>query len=401
MQAGDQEQGHQGEADDTMALERERLSRGVLTQEDSAPAIASVAASADIPVETHGPSTESQRKPLVESTRDEEAPAKEFVYPEAVTVPQKIARTAQRVWAFLRRHAVVSIAIAAVLVLVGVAAFAWSARVAEEQRLEQERIEAEQKDLNTPRKVEVGITIPDYDEKHTSSVPLRITGTTKAGKKVDEVRLLTPSAAVLKLLPGTYTIALAGNPATDKGVLYKGSIDSFEVTVGDKQDQEKQSQEKQSDKKKPATFVFAKVEPQDVSDSDIENLEFWMTTAGVKEAQTYVDAVKKLRQETLDKIEEEQKAREEEERKKTEEIVEEVEQQTSSNSSYTSQNNSYDAYGYYDSNGIYHYYNEYSGGSNYYGDYNEYNDYNNYANNGSYSNYGGYNSSYDNSGYAY
>lgn len=393
MQEVAQVQGSQGDADDTMALERQRLSQGVPTQEDSASAIASTAISVGMPAEASVSSAEPQREPSIESPREEEAPPKEIVYPEDATVPQKIAKTARRVWAFLRRHAVVSIAVAAVLVLIGVAGFAWSARVAEEQRLEQERIEAEQKDLNTPRKVEVGITIPDYDEKHTSSVPLHITGTTKAGKEFNEVRLLTPNAAILKLLPGTYTIALAGNPATDKGVLYKGSIDSFEVTVGDEQDQEKQS-----DKKKPATFVFAKVEPQDVSDSDIEDLEFWMTTAGVKEAKTYVDAVKKLRQETLDKIEEEQKAREEEERKKTEEIVEEVEQQTSSNSSYTTQNNSYDAYGYYDSNGIYHYYNEYSGGSNYYGGYNDYNDYSDY---GSYDNYGGYNSSYDNGGYAY
>ena len=221
---------------------------------------------------------------------------------------------------FLVRHATLGVVVAVLLVIVLVVVGVWQVRTAEAARKEQERIEAEERALKTPQVVAVSISIPDFDEAHASPIPLKVSGAEKSGKQVEEIRLVTPSSAQLELLPGVYEISVAGTPATEDGKLYKGSIDSFTVEIEPVQDAEEQKVGYRT-----PSFAFDQLAPENVSDSDIEALTYWMQTAGVKNAQTYVDAVSDLRQEALDRLEEEQRERDEEERQRTEELNREIE----------------------------------------------------------------------------
>lgn len=193
---------------------------------------------------------------------------------------------------------------------------------AEVARLERERLEAEELARNTPHAVRVGLVIPGYNEETDSPVPIRVVGTTETNKNVDEVSCMRTGQAELNLLPGSYTVSLAGNPVTADGRLLRGSIDSFTVVVSDGL-----ADDGEQEKSNNPVFAFEGVAPENVSDSDIDAVRQWMEGAGVEGFQAYVDALLNLRQQELDRIAAELEEREAAEMSEVTDVVRRVDQQ--------------------------------------------------------------------------
>lgn len=220
------------------------------------------------------------------------------------------------------KHTKAWVVVVVVSVLILVIAGAWVVHNVEVTRLERERLEAEERARNTPHAVQVGLALPHYNEESDSTVPIRVVGTTVTNKQVDEINLLRPSTANLNLLPGSYTVSLAGNPVTADGRLLRGSTDSFEVVISDGL-----SDEEEQAKSSNPVFAFEEVAPESVSDSDIDAVRQWMEGAGVENFQAYVDALMNLREQELGRISAEQEEREAEEMSAVAAVVRKVEQQ--------------------------------------------------------------------------
>ena len=169
---------------------------------------------------------------------------------------------------FVKKHAVVLTALLVMLVGCVVALGIWIYRNNEAAAHKQEQEQAYQKALGTAQVVPLVIQIDGYDEGTSSPIPLKVTGTSKAGDAVDKVVLVKPSMPQLELLPGTYSIALAGYPVTADGTLFRGSVDTYEVTVGDSSssDQVKSSGSAQDVVSVTPVFAFAQIAPQEVRD---------------------------------------------------------------------------------------------------------------------------------------
>ncbi len=261
---------------------------------------------------------------------------------------------------FVREHkrlCIVVCAIAAILLMVVVALFV---RGAGESRREQEEQAALEQALNTALPVAVTLDIEGYQEEHMTPIPLRVKGKAANGKEVDEVHLVTPNRASISMLPGSYGISLEGRPVSDEGVVFDGSVDTFTVEVAAPQQSTQDKEASQSEKgdgvaSESPVFVFAPIAPENVRDVDVDALRSWMKTAGIGNAESYIDAVVNRRNEALERLEQEQAAREEEELKKVEDTTRQIQEQikngqkrqNSSSSSQTGnqQNGSSSGYG--------------------------------------------------------
>lgn len=230
---------------------------------------------------------------------------------------------------FVKKHAVVLTALLVMLVGCVVALGIWIYRNNEAAAHKQEQEQAYQKALGTAQVVPLVIQIDGYDEGASSPIPLKVTGTSKVGDAVDKVVLVKPSMPQLELLPGTYSIALAGYPVTADGTLFRGSVDTYEVTVGDSSssDHGKSSGSAQDVVSVTPVFAFAQIAPQEVRDSDVDALRAWLEAAQIQNAPQYVDAVTARRQEALDQIEQEQAQKEEQDLRELEETTKQLEKE--------------------------------------------------------------------------
>lgn len=254
-----------------------------------------------------------------------------------------------------KRHCAVACAIVATLLVVGIVLLVRGA--GESQRMQEEQA-ARERALNTALPVAVTLDIDGYQEEHMTPIPLRVKGKAVSGKDVDEVHLVTPKHAEISMLPGSYGISLEGRPVSDEGIVYDGSVDTFAVEVATPE-QSAESKEATGNKKQEdedvrnPVFVFAPIAPENVRDADVDALRAWMKTAGIGNAESYIDAVLNRRNEALERLEQEQAAREEEELKKVEDTTRQIQEQikngqkrqNSSSSSQTSNQQNGSGYG--------------------------------------------------------
>ena len=284
---------------------------------------------------------------------------------------------------FVRDHkrlCAVACAIVATLLVVGIVLLVRGA--GESQRMQEEQA-ARERALNTALPVAVTLDIDGYQEEHMTPIPLRVKGKSVSGKDVDEVYLVTPKHAEISMLPGSYGISLEGRPVSDEGIVYDGSVDTFTVEVATPEQpaesKEATGSKKQEDKDvRNPVFVFVPIAPENVRDADVDALRAWMKTAGIGNAESYIDAVLNRRNEALERLEQEQAAREEEELKKVEDTTRQIQEQikngqkrqNSSSSSQTSNQQNGSTYG--NGSGTYGSTDEDGYGSDVYGSYSNY-----------------------------
>lgn len=241
-------------------------------------------------------------------------------------VPQDAAPRRTR---HMRRPGREAIVLACVLLLIlcGIAAAAEFNRVQDEQ----ERLEAAEAALTTPQSVEVVLGITQTEATSAMPVAIRVAGTTQKGSPVDETQVVTCAEPWLSLAPGSYAVSLVGNAISSDGLLYRGSIDRFEITVspgvgwqnGAKPQiaSEEGAGSEDDARRDPVRPVFAFVAeaPESVTDADVEAVRSSLDAAGI-ESGPYADAAYARRTEAQDRIRAEGEARDAEQLQIAQEI---------------------------------------------------------------------------------
>lgn len=219
-------------------------------------------------------------------------------------------------------HRVVAIiSLVVVVALVISSCVAWSMERGKVEAEQEAQAEAERV-LHTAVPTPVSLTLPGFDAAQVSPVALRVVGASETGESINELRLVTPDDAVVTLLPGTYTISLGGAPASKQGLLYEGSVDSFDVVVRSANEQGEETVPQET-----PTFVFEQLEPIDVKDEQIDAARAWMAEANLQDANSYVDAVVARRKKELDERVSQQEAKEREEQAANEQAARTIEEQ--------------------------------------------------------------------------
>lgn len=209
------------------------------------------------------------------------------------------------------------------LTIAGVTSLRWNEN---QQKVEAEAAAAAEAELRSVVEVTVGLDVPMYDEVHMTNAPLHVVGSTSKGVAVDQLFVLHPTRDILTLERGTYIVSSGGPILSDLGELYDGTVDSFALSIDD---------DNSTVNGRPVnlyagaafTFVYRQVEPQNVTDSELDAARAWMLEAEIVNYQAYTDAVIQKRQEAYDRLAEERQKREEEERKAAEEAANQAEEQ--------------------------------------------------------------------------
>lgn len=209
------------------------------------------------------------------------------------------------------------------LIAAGISSVEWN-RAQEKQT--QDAAANQEVDVHTPVQVGLAIDLPGYDEAHMTPVPLHVIGSATTGEAVDELVLLQhPSSDVLSLLKGSYIVSSGGPVLSDEGDLFEGTVDSFALSI---QDEGITVNGRKADAPdgKILHFIYSKVEPQNVTDNELDTARAWMLKAEIVNYQSYINAVTQKRQEAVDRLAAEQAAKEEAERQAAEEAARQAEE---------------------------------------------------------------------------
>lgn len=156
--------------------------------------------------------------------------------------------------------------------------------------------------------VSLVFSIPNYQEKSSSGIPLYITGTDLDGNKVEKKLRVQPSEKSLKLKSGSYQVTAGGSPISGTGQIYTFSSDPqpLDLAVDDSSGSSSQNVDES------VSLNYQPIPAAEVSDDQIQATRIWMKDYGVEQteleacAQLVVDA----RQAELERIAQEQAAAE-------------------------------------------------------------------------------------------
>lgn len=148
--------------------------------------------------------------------------------------------------------------------------------------------------LFVKQSVSVGVTLDGGDSASHSPAAIQAEGTNFFGQGVSESFTTTGASVDLELIQGEWTVSLSGPVATDDGTLFVPKSDQVTVKVSDF------GTEISSASK--STVNYEKVEPVDVTDEQISQLEQSLRDAGADESEVvrYRDAVSKARDEAIE-----------------------------------------------------------------------------------------------------
>lgn len=96
--------------------------------------------------------------------------------------------------------------------------------------------------------VPIIVMAPEYDEATSSAIPLKITGTSAKGKKINQVVHNNNSLA---LPAGDYEITLVASPLTQNNIMYSAETVSFTITENMVNSSENTQPSKNSDTSSP------------------------------------------------------------------------------------------------------------------------------------------------------
>ncbi|MBR3158717.1 MAG: hypothetical protein IKF14_06390 [Atopobiaceae bacterium] len=248
-------------------------------------------------------------------------PKTQDAYNEAKAYERKGIKSVLKRW----RTVLVIAGCVIALIAAGVYSMEWNKK---EQKINEEAAaaEAKEQDIHTPVTVGVAIELEGYDPAHMTPIPLHVTGSAATGEAVDELVMIQhPNEDALSLLKGVYSVQLGGPVLSDAGDVFEGTIDSFPLAI-----QEEgvivNGKVTYPDETYPLRFVFARIEPQNVTDGILDSARAWMLKAEIVNYQMFTDAVLARRQEAVDRLAAEQAAREEAERRAAEEAAKQAEE---------------------------------------------------------------------------
>ena len=227
----------------------------------------------------------------------------------------------------IRRWKTVLICIACLIALViaAVSSVEWNHtqdQVEAEAQAEAQKTE----ESRTPVEIGVQIDLPDYSAEHMTPIPLRVVGSAVTGDTVDELVLIEhPATDMLSLLKGTYIVSAAGPVLSNEGDLYEGTVDQFALAILD-EGTTVNGKPVDAPGGKVLHFIYKKIEPQDVTDSEISQARAWMLKAEMVNYQAYTDTVANKRQEAIDALAAQQAAKEEADRRAAEEAAKKAEE---------------------------------------------------------------------------
>lgn len=229
--------------------------------------------------------------------------------------------------ALVRRWRTVLIAGVSLIAIVGASIYSvqWN-----QQQVKREQAEAaaaeEKKKAETPVEIILTLDLGGYDASTMTPAPLHVVGSTAKGPSVDEIVLLRPVRDALVMERGSYLISVAGPVLSVDGELYEGTIDSFALSIT-ADGATVNGQPVSIGAGSAMEFLYNRVEPQNITDSEIESAQRWMLDAEVVNYQAYINAVLDARQRARNELATEQVKREEEERKAAEEAAKKAEEQ--------------------------------------------------------------------------
>ena len=242
---------------------------------------------------------------------------------EAYTMASAYERGGIR--ALLKRWKTLLVCLLCVIALVaaGISSVEWN-RSQEKQA--KDAAASQEADVHTPVQVGLAIDLPGYDEAHMTPVPLHVIGSATTGEAVDELVLLQhPASDVLSLLKGSYIVSSGGPVLSDEGDLFEGTVDSFALSIQD-DGITVNGRKVDAPDGKILHFIYSKVEPQNVTDNELDTARAWMLKAEIVNYQSFINAVTQKRQETVDRLAAEQAAKEEAERQAAEEAARQAEE---------------------------------------------------------------------------
>ncbi len=159
--------------------------------------------------------------------------------------------------------------------------------------------------------VSLPLYVPELDNR-SSRVPIKLTGTTKAGEGVDKDTYVSKDGSGLRLEPGSYEITLVGMPIASSGVVYSNPAVTFNVEVG----------EDFSVSNSVSDYVtFAPIGALAVTDEQIDQACAFVRAdpERTQHADSLAEAARERREEAIKEQEAAQKAKEEAERVAAEE----------------------------------------------------------------------------------
>ncbi len=242
---------------------------------------------------------------------------------EAYTMASAYERGGIR--ALLKRWKTLLVCLLCVVALIaaGISSVEWN-RSQEKQA--KDTAASQEADVHTPIQVGLAIDLPGYDEAHMTPVPLHVIGSATTGDAVDELVLLQhPASDVLSLLKGSYIVSSGGPVLSDEGDLFEGTVDSFALSIQD-EGITVNGRKVDAPDGKILHFIYSKVEPQNVTDNELDTARAWMLKAEIVNYQSYINAVTQKRQEAVDRLAAEQAAKEEAERQAAEEAARQAEE---------------------------------------------------------------------------
>ena len=166
-----------------------------------------------------------------------------------------------------RRNLMVAGVVAVALVAGGAGYAAWNG-------YQQEQAAAVAASAHTMMSVQIGVHAAGLDCSTGSKIPVQVSGQDSDGSSVSETLYVDEHGRGIKLLPGDYTLSIAGSPIAEDGTIYTVPTTKAQVTIkSDGQDLSAQ-----------ATFKLKAPSADTVTDDQIDTAAKYAEEGGVNSA---------------------------------------------------------------------------------------------------------------------